>query len=574
MQPTNLKLTIFFYLLILGAGLLFSCGPSGSEKQAPGEVINGIHKKGEQLFIQHCSACHTLQHNSIGPRLVGISDQVSKTWIKDFILDPLKVIESGDARAKQMFDKYKTYMPSYAHLPEEEIDAIIAYLAEQKGDGSSAGADDTTGVLKDPIADTISLSNVVAGLEFIMQVPASDKKKPLARINKLDFEQETGQMYLLDLRGKLYKLDNNKPEVYLDMAKEMPDFMDRPGLGTGFGSFAFHPEFQKNGLLYTTHVEKPGSGQADFVYDDSIKVFLQWVVNEWKTESPGKAPFEGKNRELFRINMVGQVHGLQDIGFNPHANPGDADYGNLYINVGDGGAGDFGFPFLLNSREMPWGTIFRIDPAGNNSANGQYGIPEDNPFVNDSDPKTIREIYAMGFRNPHRTYWTTDGKMLVSHIGARTVDGFYHILPGDNAGWPVREGTFLINPAFDPEKAFPLPPEDSIYGYSYPVAQYDHGEGRAISLGYEYTLDNIPELKGKMLFGDIVTGRLFYCEADQFRRGSQANIYEWSVAIDGQQKPLPEICGSNRVDLRFGRNPQGEIFVFTKADGKVYKLTN
>ena len=28
-----------------------------------------------------------------------------------------------------------------------------------------------------------------------------------------------------------------------------------------------------------------------------------------------------------------------------------------------------------------FGKILRIDPLGNNSANGQYGIPADNPFV-------------------------------------------------------------------------------------------------------------------------------------------------------------------------------------------------
>ena len=64
------------------------------------------------------------------------------------------------------------------------------------------------------------------------------------------------------------------------------------GLATGFGSFAFHPDFAKNGLLYTTHTEAPGSAPADFVYADSIKVTLQWVLTEWKVNDPNAAVFQ------------------------------------------------------------------------------------------------------------------------------------------------------------------------------------------------------------------------------------------------------------------------------------------
>ena len=133
------------------------------------------------------------------------------------------------------------------------------------------------------------------------------------------------------------------------MAKEKPKFIHKPGLATGFGSFAFHPDFQKNGLLYTTHVESPGSGKADFAYNDSIKVTLQWVLSEWKTETPNAFPFSGKSRELFRINMVGSFHGVQEITFNPLAKPGDEDYGLLYIGIGDGSSVEFGYPFLVHS---------------------------------------------------------------------------------------------------------------------------------------------------------------------------------------------------------------------------------
>jgi hypothetical protein len=37
---------------------------------------------------------------------------------------------------------------------------------------------------------------------------------------------------------------------------------------------------------------------------------------------------------------------------------------------------------------------------------------------------------------------------------------------------------------------------------------------------------------------------------------------------------LKEVCGSDRVDLHFGRDINGELYILTKADGKVYQLTS
>jgi hypothetical protein len=55
--------------------------------------------------------------------------------------------------------------------------------------------------------------------------------------------------------------------------------------------------------------------------------------------------------------------------------------------------------------------------------------------------------------------------------------------------------------------------------------------------------------------------------------GSIAKIKEWRVSIDGLVKKLSELCGNERVDLHFGRDAHGELYLLTKADGKVYKIT-
>ena len=184
----------------------------------------------------------------------------------------------------------------------------------------------------------------------------------------------------------------------------------------------------------------------------------------------------------------------------------------------------------------------------------------------------LKEIYAYGFRNPHRITWTKAGQMLVSNVGQANIESLNLIQAGHDYGWPIREGNFLLNPFGDLTKVHPLAPDDSIYHVNYPVVEYDHDEGKAITGGYEYLGDAIPALKGKFLFGDIPSGRLFYVNVADLHQGTQAPIMEWKVTLNGVQKSLIEICGDNRVDLHFGRDGKGEIYIMTKADGRIYKL--
>lgn len=101
----------------------------------------------------------------------------------------------------------------------------------------------------------------------------------------------------------------------------------------------------------------------------------------------------------------------------------------------------------------------------------------------------------------------------------------------------------------------------------------DHDEGKAICGGYEYSGNAVPQLKGKFLFGDILTGWLFYIDMKDIKQG-EAPIKEWNVSIDGSTKKLSELCESERVDLHFGKDAQGELYMLTKADAKIYKIMN
>lgn len=565
-----LKLSSELLLILL---IATGCGSNTNQYDVPIATDTASIAKGQILFSQHCSSCHNFRQDGIGPHLAGITDSVHISWIIDFIKTPKALIDDGDLRALELHAKYKTVMPDFKSFTDEEMESLIAFMHSREKEGGPDKKIDP-GAITNPVPDSLTYSGIEINLEVIAQIPASATKPPLARIVKMDIQPGTGKTFILDLRGKLYQLKDRGVAVYFDMAQWKSKFIHQPGLATGFGSFEFHPEFIKNGLFFTTHTEPAGSGIADFGFDDSIKVRLQWIVTEWKAEQPAANTFTGTGRELFRVNMLSQLHGMQDIEFNPYAKKGDEDYGELYIGVGDGGSVENGHPELVHRADRIWGTVLRINPTGNNGRKSRYGISAANPFAGKKD-NSLPEVYAYGFRNPNRITWTHSGMMLVTNIGQAQLESIYQVVKGGDHGWPLREGTFELHPDNNLTNVYALSKDvehERQPGFIDPVAQYDHDEGQAIAGGYEYTGLALPQLKNKYLFGDIVSGRLFFTDVTGLQPGKPAEIKEWKVSINGKSVTLRELTGIKRVDLRFGRDAKGEMYLFTKADGKVYKL--
>ncbi|GLW63455.1 hypothetical protein Arub01_16990 [Actinomadura rubrobrunea] len=453
----------------------------------------------------------------------------------------------------------------------------------------------------DPVPEDPTPSGLGLVLKEVAQLPASTPTPPdmvtdprLRRHNRINYVGEvpdrSGRLYVPDLNGNLYFLDKKtyRHHVYLDVKAQFPDFFSAQGLGQGFGFVTFHPDFKRNGKFYTVHVE---SGDALKTKKPDLtpqpNTAYHGVVTEWTAADPSAQTFRGTHRELLRIGFSGRIHGIQQIDFNPNARPGDPDYGKLYLAVGDGGNGNVGDnggdPQNL---AVPQGKILRIDPAGRDSANGKYGIPADNPYAGREG--VVQEIYANGMRDPHRFSWDTGGskRMFLGHIGEHAIEAVYDVRPGDNYGWSEREGAFRFDKN-DRCYLYPLPADDAEYGYTYPVAAYDHDRppnlsctadsGNAISLGYVYRGARLPALRGKLLITDIVNGRLLYAEEREMRRDptgkKRAPLYSMA-AYDTKGNPvtLQQLAGDARVDARFGRDAQGEPYLIAKANGKIWKV--
>jgi hypothetical protein len=575
--PGNIK-SIFGVISVFVLCFFIGCDSPKTKKDSEhtdemSRYANGelALQHGMELFNQHCASCHSFIENEIGPNLNGITSEVDKEWLKVFIKDPEGTVKSGDERAVALFEKYNLYMPSFAMLNDQDLEDLLGFIhkfseAEKKSQSNRPGA------LLNPITEKIPESDLTLIIEELVTVPPSSESNPKTRINTM-LAVKSGQgerLFIADLRGKLYEIADTTVREYLDLKSYFENFIDNPGRASGLGSFAFHPEFDKNGLFYITHTEPPKTSIADFPIHDSIPTALQWVLTEWKAHDPLANKFIGEKREVLRADMVGAAHGFQELSFNPLAKYGDDDYGLLYVGIGDGSAALAGYPSLCDTVSKIWGSILRIDPTGRNSGNGKYGIPKENPYANDSSG--LGEIWCNGFRNPHRISWdeSGSGKMFISNIGQHSVEEVNLGKKGANYGWPNREGTFLFDVNANTEVVYPLPSDDS--GYTYPVIQYDHDEGNAVSGGFAYSGSNIPLLKDKYIFGDIPRGTLYYSPVSEIIEGKQAPIYKMGLQLDGKETSLAAISTDVRVDLRFGKDSSGELYIFTKSDGKVYKV--
>ncbi len=98
--------------------------------------------------------------------------------------------------------------------------------------------------------------------------------------------------------------------------------------------------------------------------------------------------------------------------------------------------------------------------------------------------------------------------------------------------------------------------------------------------GFVYRGTDVPALRGKYVFGDLVDGRVLYTEANEMRRGrAPATIHRLALFTSaGQSVRMQELSGPgapgdpNRVDLRFGTDAQGELYILAKANGKIWKV--
>jgi Ca2+-binding RTX toxin-like protein len=445
-----------------------------------------------------------------------------------------------------------------------------------------------------PIAENPEKSELSISFEEVARIPNSGFNNQPPRLNFiLSPNDDSGRLFTNDMRGKLHIIDDGNVTEYLDLRQIIGTTKWRNVSNQqGFLSFVFDPDFKNNGIFYTVHTEtKLNNSPADFQVTKPI-INSQGniigsshhdVISKWVATDPTANVFSGTRSEILRVEQPYADHNFGQLAFNPNAEPGSSDYGMLYISTGDGGSD--GFPVSNtdpqnNGQDLSvvFGKILRINTNGNNSSNGKYGIPEDNPFVSDDNSSTLGEIWAYGLRNPHRFSWDTGGdhKLLIADIGQSFIEEVNLGIKGANYGWGNREGTFVTDEN-NQYSISPLPDDDALFGYTYPVANYDHdiSGNVAIAGGYVYRGSAIPELVGQYIFADFANdGRFFHVSADNLINGQQATLSELRIYDNEEETSFLEILDRNRSDVRFGVDQTGELYVINKQDGIVRKIVN
>ncbi len=438
-----------------------------------------------------------------------------------------------------------------------------------------------TPVTPDPLPAAVTASGLVVELVDVLQLPASSDALPLTRFNHLTHAGDgSGRLFAADSRGAVYLIANNSlaEMPFLDVATVVGNDLIVAGSQAGIRSLAFHPDYATPGRpgfgkIFTATVETAVSAanhpDTPIFGNPATTLSHHDVLAEWTVDATNPDRIDpNSRREILRIAQPLSGHNMDLVAFNPNAAAGEADYGMLYIAVGDGGnaagilsdAHGFG-----QNTQVAMGKILRIDPLA--GATASYQVPSDNPFAGNSD--VLPEIWAYGLRNPQRFSWDSggDGKMLIGDIGQFNIEEVNLGQAGANYGWGAREGTFATEPS-DETVLYALPADDAQFGFTYPVAQYDHDEGRAIVGGFVYRGAEIPELQGHYVFGDLRTGRIFHVAEENLLPGQQAAIHELTLLRNGVPVTLLELLGNDtRADLRFGLDEAGELYLSTKRDG-------
>ena len=90
------------------------------------QIDSELSKRGSELFLFKCSACHKINEKYIGPALKGVTDRRTPEWIVNMIIDPIGMVQN-DPDAKALLAEYGAPMANQS-LTEEEAKALFEYF--------------------------------------------------------------------------------------------------------------------------------------------------------------------------------------------------------------------------------------------------------------------------------------------------------------------------------------------------------------------------------------------------------------------------------------------------------------
>ncbi|MCA9113920.1 MAG: PQQ-dependent sugar dehydrogenase [Planctomycetaceae bacterium] len=381
------------------------------------------------------------------------------------------------------------------------------------------------GVASEPISGTLPLQveQAFPQLEWTGWEPADERGRvqdfrPIVVTHAGD---GSNRVFVATQRGVIHAFENSQDatatKVFLDLRDRV--IYKSNENEEGFLGLSFHPNYRENGefCVYYTTRKAP--------HTSVISTFRRSANN------PDKADPESE-KVLLEIEQPFWNHNGGTVAYGPD--------GLLYIALGDGGAANDPFGHAQNTSTL-LGSILRIDTS--RSEDGKpYAIPADNPLVGQKEARP--EIFAWGVRNVWRMAFDREtGKLWCGDVGQNLWEEINIVEKGGNYGWNLREATH----PFGRKSSDGQDLKD-------PVWEYDHQVGKSITGGLVYRGSRLPQLVGKYLYADYITGRIWALKYD-----AEAGKVVSNESIPSQKLPI----------ITFGDDEQGDVyFTMVTANGR------
>ena len=338
---------------------------------------------------------------------------------------------------------------------------------------------------------------------------------------------DASRWFVLEKTGRVRVFSVSNPAVvttWLDFSTLVNDTGEGGLLG-----MAFHPSYPTVREVFVSYTGDPGSALVSKV----SRVILDNVTT----------PSVTTRQILLTISQPADYHKGSDIAFGTD--------GYLYLGLGDGGEANDPAGYAQNNTRL-LGKMLRINVVNVAHPVPGYLIPANNPFA--ANPKcgpaanaaNCPEIYASGFRNPWR--WSFDrptGELWAGDVGQGEREEVDRIELGGNYGWNCREGLL------------PGPASCATLGLTDPVSDYAHDSGNvSITGGYVYRGTAIPALRGRYVFADYGSGRI------------------WALEDDGQGGYSNDQLIDTPFNIAaFGLGEDGELYFTDVESGRIHRLS-
>ena len=357
----------------------------------------------------------------------------------------------------------------------------------------------------------ISLANAFPDLSFskpvkMLQSPVNDKRWYIV--------QQSGSV-------RTFNDTDSTTENFITLPSDILN--DVPN-EAGLLGMAFHPQYGvSNYKVYLSYTADADGGG------------LESRISEFSSLDNGATLSLDSEKVLIRLKQPYNNHNGGDIAFGPD--------GFLYIGFGDGGSAGDPENNAQNLQNL-LGAMLRID-VDNGSP---YSIPADNPFADNSAcaDGACPEIYAWRLRNPWRfNFDSATGDLWLGDVGQYAAEEVNKIQRGGNYGWNFREGFVCYNnePCGDGSMVDPI------------VTYATGTDGNAITGGFVYRGNEIPNLEGIYLYADYGYGKI------------------WALFYDQEGKPAPVLLlGSSYFISSFAQSRSGELYITDLGSGRIFKI--